>query len=204
MIAYLRGPILDKGADSVVIDVHGVGYRVTVSQTSMAALPEVGASVQLRIHTHVREDALALFGFATSEEEELFHHLTAVSGVGPKLALNILSGMQPQELAYAIAHDEVARLTKIGGVGKKTAERLVVELADKLKGSTLLLQRGGPAPAGRTRARGADDLVSALTNLGYRPADAERAASAAREAQPSADLETQLRAALQMILAKAV
>jgi Holliday junction DNA helicase RuvA len=203
MIAYLRGQLIDKGTDHVVIDVHGVGYRVTVSQTSMAQMPEIGAQAQLRIHTHVREDALSLFGFSSAEEEELFHHLTAVSGVGPRLGINILSGMQPQELAYAIAHNELARLTKIGGVGKKTAERLVVELADKLKGSTLLLKRVGPAPAGRTKA-GVDELVSALTNLGYRPAEAERAASAAREAQPGADLEVLLRTALQLILSKAV
>ena len=203
MIAYLRGTVLDKSADAVVVDVHGVGYRVAVSNTTMATLPAIGAPTQLRIHTHVREDALALFGFATQEEEELFHHLTAVSGVGPRLGLNILSGMAPSELAHAIAHNELARLTKISGVGKKTAERLVVELADKLKSSTLLLKHVGPAPISRSRT-GADELVSALVNLGYRPVEAERAASAARGAHEGADLETQLRAALQMILSRAV
>jgi Holliday junction DNA helicase RuvA len=203
MIAYLRGSILDKTADAVVIDVHGVGYRVGLSQTSMASMPEIGATTQLRIHTHVREDVIALFGFASAEEEELFHLLTSVSGVGPKLGMTILSGMPPQELGYAIANNELARLTKIGGVGKKTAERLVVELADKLKGSTLLLKRVGPASA-RGSKSGGDELVSALVNLGYRQAEAERAASSAREAQPDADLGTLVRVALQMILSKAV
>lgn len=204
MIAYLRGQVLEKSADGAVVDVHGVGYKVTLSQTSLAAVPEVGAPVQLRIHTHVREDALALFGFSSPEEEELFHHLTTVSGVGPKLAMNILSGMPPQELAYAIAHNELARLTKISGVGKKTGERLVVELADKLKTSTLLLKRIGPPTRQAARAGGGDDLVSALVNLGYRPADAERAASAAREDAPEAELGALVKAALQLLLSKAV
>jgi Holliday junction DNA helicase RuvA len=151
----------------------------------------------------VREDALALFGFSTEEEEQLFHLLTSVSGVGPKLGMSILSGMSPHELAHAIANDEVARLTKIGGVGKKTAERLVVELADKLKASTLLLKPGlRSAPRAAKKADG-DDLVSALVNLGYRPAEAERAASSVRDAQPDADIGTLVRAALQVLTAKA-
>ena len=202
MIAYLRGQLFEKGPDSVVIDVHGVGYKVAVSQQSLMGLPAQGASVELRVHTHVREDALLLFGFTSAEEEELFHLLVLVSGVGPKLALNILSGLPPQELAHAIAHNELARLTKLSGVGKKTAERLVVELADKLKSSTMLLKK---TAGGRAMPKAAgDDLVSALTNLGYRPADAERAASATRESQPDADLAEQVRMALQLLLSKAV
>lgn len=203
MIAYLRGQLLDKDVDNVVVDVHGVGYRVSVSQTSLASLPAVGAQVQLRIHTHVREDALLLYGFTSADEEQLFHHLTTVSGVGPKLALNILSGMPPAELATALAHGEHARLTKISGVGKKTAERLVVELSDKLKTSTLVL-RSAPAQVARPAARG-DDLVSALVNLGYRAADAERAAAAARErAGDGAEMTDLVRLALQMLQSKAV
>jgi Holliday junction DNA helicase RuvA len=201
MIAYLRGRIQDKDTDGVVVDVHGVGYRVTLSLTSLQAVAEVGSEATLRIHTHVREDVLALYGFATAEEEELFHFLNTVSGVGPRLALNILSGMQPQELAHALANKELARLTKISGVGKKTAERLIVELADKLKTSTLLIGRSvtpvRPQPAG-------DDLVSALVNLGYRPGDAERAAAAARERNPEAPIEVLVKAALQLIAAKAL
>ena len=203
MIAFLRGQLIDKGTDAVIIDVQGVGYRATVSQTTLAALPEAGAEARLRIHTHVREDALALFGFSTEEEEQLFHMLTSVSGVGPKLAMSILSGMSPHELAYAIANDEVARLTKIGGVGKKTAERLVVELADKLKTSTLLLKPGlKTAPRTAKKADG-DDLVSALVNLGYRPAEAERAAAMVRDSQPEGDIGSLVRAALQVLTAKA-
>jgi Holliday junction DNA helicase RuvA len=202
MIGYLRGTLADKGVDTVIVDVHGVGYRVLVSQTSLASLPAVGAGCELRIHTHVREDALSLIGFVTPDEEELFHHLTTVSGVGPRLALNILSGMQPAELAHAVASGEIARLTKISGVGKKTAERLVVELADKLKTSAILAKRPGLKVVPRSSP--ADDLQSALTNLGYRPADAERAASAARERAPGTHLEEQLRVALQLLATKAV
>ena len=201
MIAYLRGQLLEKGVDEVVVDVHGVGYRVMVSQTSLAELPEIGAAMQLRVHTHVREDVIALYGFVTAEEEELFHYLTSVSGVGPKLGLNILSGMQPSELALAIANNELARLVKISGVGKKTAERLVVELADKLKKSTLLARKLSKIT---NRAPASDDLLSALVNLGYRPGDAERAAAAARERSPGAEMETLVRTALQLLASKAV
>lgn len=201
MIGYLRGQLHEKSVDGAIIDVHGVGYRVTLSQTSLAAMPEVGAAVQLRIHTHAREDALLLFGFMTAQEEELFHLLNTVSGVGPRLALNILSGMQPTELAHALAGKELARLTKISGVGKKTAERLIVELADKLKTSTLLIGKMSTTAKSRSTS---DDLVSALVNLGYRPVDAERAASAAREQAPDASLETLIRSALQLFGSKAV
>lgn len=197
MIAYLRGMVREKSVDSVIVEVHGVGYRVSVSLTTLADLPPEGATAELRIHTHVREDALQLFGFATSDEEQLFRHLTTVSGVGPKLALTILSGMQPSELATALAQGEVARLTKISGVGKKTAERMVVELADKLKVSNLLSRQPAKAQRG-------DDLVSALLNLGYRQADAERAAGLAREQAPDADIGDLVRASLQMLMSKAV
>lgn len=200
MIAFIRGLLIEKDTDSVVIDVHGVGYRATVSQTTLAELPQVGGSVSLRIYTHVREDTLALFGFSTPGEEELFHHLTSVSGVGPKVAMNVLSGMPPAELALALAQGEIARLVKINGVGKKTAERLVMELSDKLKTSSLLA-RQSVKPA---RQSVDDDLVSALVNLGYRPADAERAAAAARERSPEAGIEGLVRLALQLLTAKAV
>lgn len=201
MIAYLRGHLLEKGADSVVIDVHGVGYRAQVSQQTLASLPAQGQSVQLRIHTHVREDALLLYGFATAEEEQLFHLLTTVSGVGPKLALNILSGMAATELAHALSAGEMARLTKLPGVGKRTAERLVVELKDKLKTSGLLAGRT-PSLSPVTPSTG-DDLVSALTNLGYRATDAERAAAEARKRSPGVtDVSELVRVALQVLLSK--
>lgn len=197
MIAFLRGQLLDKGIDSVVIDVHGVGYRCTVSQNTLADLPAEGAACQLRVHTHVREDALLLFGFSTAEEEELFHQLTTVSGVGPKLAMNILGGMQPRELAISITQGEIARLTKLNGVGKKTAERLVVELKDRLKVSGALLPK---TPKSLTNVR--DQLVSALTNLQYKPADAERAATLVLEERPDGTIEQLVPLALQRLMSK--
>src|SRR5205823_6140261 len=136
MIARLSGVLLEKHSDTAVVDVQGVGYLVYLSHQSMARLPSEGSRAQLRCYTHVREDALQLYGLATAEEEELFHLLISVSGVGPKLAVNILSGMPAPELASAIRHGELGRLTKISGVGKKTAERLVMELKDKLKTSS--------------------------------------------------------------------
>jgi len=198
VIARLSGILLEKRGDEAVIDVEGVGYLVHLSLQSMSRLPPEGGRVQLRCHTHVREDALQLFGFATPEEEELFHLLISVSGVGPRLGLNILSGMPAPELASAILHGELARLTKISGVGKKTAERLVVELKDKIKTSGLAGARSTsqPPPAGDA----AQALLSALVNLGYRPAAAERTADQVlRSLGPAAPLEAKLREALRLI-----
>jgi len=204
MIARLRGTLADKTTDSVIIDVGGVGYRLTVSQTTLATLPPEGAEASLRVHTHVREDILALYGFASSGEEELFHHLTAVSGVGPRLAVSILSGLPPAELAHAIAHNELPRLTRISGVGKKTAERLVVELADKLRTSGLLAGSGatGAPSSGASGTGAADELASALINLGYRAAEAEKAARSTRDRLPGAPLEQLVPAALQALLTR--
>lgn len=196
MIARLDGVLLEKRADAAIIDVQGVGYLVHVSLQSSARLPD-GGRVQVRCYTHVREDALQLYGFVTAEEEELFHLLISVSGVGPKLAINILSGMPAAELATAILHGELLRLTKISGVGKKTAERLVLELKDKIKASGLAAARASQPPP-----PGAEDqaLLSALINLGYRPAAAERTAEAVRRSLGvSAPLEARLREALKLI-----
>ena len=198
MIARLSGIVLEKREDAAVLDVQGVGYLVHLSLQSMAHLPPVGARAQLRCHTHVREDALQLFGFVSSEEEELFRLLIAVSGVGPKLAMNILSGMPATELAAAILHGELARLTKIPGVGKKTAERLMVELKDRIATSGL----AAGARSSQASLAGAADaaLLSALVNLGYRPAAAERTAEAVRRnLGAAAPLEDQLREALRVI-----
>ncbi|HEY6909893.1 MAG TPA: Holliday junction branch migration protein RuvA [Myxococcales bacterium] len=195
MIARLDGVLLEKRGDAAVLDVQGVGYLVHLSLQSMGRLPPEGGRAQLRCYTHVREDALQLFGFLTAEEEELFHLLIGVSGVGPRLALNVLSGMPAQELAIAILHGELARLTRIQGVGKKTAERLVLELKDKIKTSGL-----AAAPTARPAAEPSEALLSALVNLGYRPAAAERTAEQVRRALgPSAPLEDQLREALRLI-----
>jgi Holliday junction DNA helicase RuvA len=197
VIARLSGTLIEKRGDAAVIDVSGVGYLVHVSLQSMVRLPAEGGRAELRCYTHVREDALQLFGFISAEEEELFHLLISVSGVGPKLGINILSGMPAGELATAILHGELARLTKISGVGKKTAERLVVELRDKVKTSGLAGARSSqPPPAGASDQA----LLSALVNLGYRPAAAERTAEAVRRSLgPSAPLESQLREALRLL-----
>ncbi|HMC33554.1 MAG TPA: Holliday junction branch migration protein RuvA [Myxococcales bacterium] len=198
MIARLSGIVLEKREDAAVLDVQGVGYLIHLSLQSMAHMPPEGARAQLRCHTHVREDALQLFGFVSSEEEELFRLLIAVSGVGPKLAMNILSGMPATELAAAILHGELARLTKIPGVGKKTAERLMVELKDRIATSGL----AAGARSSQASLAGAADaaLLSALVNLGYRPAAAERTAEAVRRnLGAAAPLEDQLREALRVI-----
>lgn len=196
MIARLSGVIAEKRGDAVVIDVQGVGYLVHLSLQSLGKLPPEGGRVQLRCHTHVREDALQLFGFFTAEEEELFHLLISVSGVGPKLGINILSGMPATELASAILHGEIARLTRISGVGKKTAERLVVDLKDRVRTSGLAAVRPSqPPPAAADEA-----LLSALVNLGYRPVAAERTAETVRRnLGAAAPLEDQLREALRLI-----
>jgi holliday junction DNA helicase RuvA len=196
VIARLDGVLIEKRSDAVIVDVQGVGYLVHVSLQSAARLPD-GGRVQLRCYTHVREDALQLYGFLTPEEEELFHLLISVSGVGPKLGVNILSGMPASELAAAILHGELLRLTKISGVGKKTAERLVLELKDKIKASGLVSARPSqPPPAGD----GDQALLSALINLGYRPAAAERTAEAVRRSLGvAAPLEARLREALKLI-----
>lgn len=178
MIAHLKGLILEKGATEAIVDVNGVGYRVAMSLLSLARLPEKGESVSLRIRTVVREDALDLYGFSSALEEDVFLQLTTVSHVGPKLAINVLSGLEVDELIGAIAKGDVARLTKIHGVGKKTAERLVLELKDKAK----LLGSAAPTKATKSaRASPKSDLVSALVNLGYKEAQAEQAAQLAEE-----------------------
>lgn len=194
MIAALRGVVAEKNLNDAVLDVNGVGYRVYFSLLALAQLPEEGQTARVRIRTVVREDALDLFGFLTRAEEDMFLLLTSVSHVGPKLALNVLSGLEVHELAVAISRAEVSRLTRIHGVGKKTAERLVLELKDKVK-AVALESKPGVAAAPPAKAR--DDLVSALVNLGYKPAQAEKAADAATVvAGPEAPFELLFRESL--------
>jgi len=196
LIARLSGTLLEKRGDVAVVDVGGVGYLVHLSLQSMARLPAEGAEVRLRTYTQVREDALQLFGFANEDEERLFLLLIGVSGVGPRLAQTILSGMPAPELAAALIGEEIGRLTQISGVGKKTAERLVLELKDKLKTSGLL----GRTAQAVVPLSGSGALVSALLNLGYKPAAAERTAEAVRRSLgPAAAVEDQLREALRLI-----
>ena len=196
MIASLSGVVEAKGPDEAVIDVEGVGYRVYLSDRSLARLPAEGGRVKLRVRTIVREDALDLYGFASQDEEELFLLLTSVSHIGPKVAINILSGMEPAELARSIASGDLARLTHLKGVGKKTAERLVVELKDKMT-PLLAAAPALAAGAGEVSAGQQSDLVGALVNLGYKPLQAEKAAElAAHKLGADATLDALIREAL--------
>jgi Holliday junction DNA helicase RuvA len=192
MIARLSGTVLEKHPMRVVIDVGGVGYEVHVPLSSFAAVGDPGATLTLRVHTHVREDALMLYGFASALEQLVFERLIAVSGIGPKLALSVLSGLAPEELVQAIARADVARLTSIPGIGKKTAERIVLELKDKL---------AAVATAGTvmTPAGPREDLVSALLNLGYHRPLAEKAVDRALQDGADRGFEPLLRAALKVL-----
>ena len=192
MIGLLRGRLLDKRPNQVILDVGGVGYLVAVPLSTFAAIGELHAEVTLLIHTHVREDALALYGFLSQREKHLFELLLGASGVGPSLALKILSGMNVEELVPAIRTGDLARLTKIPGVGRKTAERMVVELKDKLESVAVEAEKPAPAsPAGVE-----SDVKSALINLGYDERTAESAVTEARREAGTANFEKLLRVAL--------
>jgi Holliday junction DNA helicase RuvA len=194
MIGQLRGRLEDKRPNQVVVDVGGVGYLVQIPLSTFAALGELHAEVTLLIHTHVREDALSLYGFLTSREKQFFEMLISASGVGPALAMRILSGISVEELVPAIRTGDVARLTRVPGVGKKTAERIVVELRDKM----MAVEEGAAQPVTRAGLEG--DVVSALVNLGYDTRAAEKAAQEARRAG-AANFEAMLRSALQALSA---
>jgi|CZKR01.1.fsa_nt_gi Holliday junction DNA helicase RuvA len=170
MIAHLRGKLLAKHPNQAIVETAGVGYDVTISVPTFSELPAVGAEVALHIHTHVREDQIALYGFRRPAEKLLFEKLITVSGIGPKLGITILSGMAADEMVGAIRGNDIARLTRIPGIGKKTAERMVLELRDKLP-------EAGPASAPAVSAMSAneEDVLSALLNLGYQRAAAEKA-----------------------------
>lgn len=177
MIAFLRGALLERTPGRIVVDVHGVGYELLIPVSTFQVLPPVGAPVELRVHTQAREGAIQLFGFATAHEKSLFERLVGVSGVGPKLALAALSGLSAPELAAAIAASDLARLTALPGIGKKTAERICVELRDKL-GEWATAAAAPPLPAA------AAEVLSALVNLGYARALAEKAVRRAAGRQP--------------------
>ncbi len=169
MIAHLRGKLLAKHPNQAVIETAGVGYDVTITIPTFSDLPSPGSEVALHIHTHVREDQIALYGFLRPAEKQLFEKLITVSGIGPKLAITILSGMPADEMVGAIRNNDIARLTRIPGIGKKTAERMVLELRDKLPPA------GAEIPAAPTMTAMEEDVLSALTNLGYQRPAAERA-----------------------------
>ena len=195
MIAQLRGRILEKHPNRVIVDVNGVGYDVFVPLSTFYVLGAAGAEIALRTHTHVREDALALYGFATPLEQELFERLIGVSGIGPKVALAVLSGIEPLELIRAIERGDLARLTAIPGVGKKTAERIVLELKDRLpRPQVAAVAIGDDAAAAPSALH--DDVLSALVNLGYHRPLAEKAVASAVKSVPDGGFERTLKQAL--------
>jgi Holliday junction DNA helicase RuvA len=191
MIGALRGRIESKSPGVVLVDVGGVVYEVSVSLQSFARMPDEGAAVRLDVVTHVREDAFVLFGFLDRDEKEMFHWLQTVSGVGPRLALNILSGMPARDLRGALASGDVARLTRLPGIGRKTSERLILELRERCqRAESAALEAPGAAP--ETVGRD-EEAVSALVNLGYKRADAEKVL---RDIAPDVRLEDAIREAL--------
>ena len=190
MIAHLRGKLLAKHPNQAIVETFGVGYDVTISVPTFSDLPTVGSEVALHIHTHVREDQIALYGFLRPEEKHLFEKLITVSGIGPKLAITILSGMAADEMTAAIRGNDVARLTNIPGIGRKTAERMVLELRDKLP------PRTGPEPVIPTMSAVEEDVLSALLNLGYQRAAAEKALSTALKSGKTQSFEVLFREAM--------
>jgi Holliday junction DNA helicase RuvA len=203
MIAHLSGTLLSKQATSVILDVGGVGYEVTIPISTFYELEEPGANVQLRIYTHVREDALQLYGFKTARERELFLRLISVSGIGPKLGITLLSGMSADEMIASIRTNNLARLTLIPGVGRKTAERLVMELRDKvvsLSSPELEDELGAkPEVAVATEDSIRADALSALLNLGYQRGAAEKAISSGLSEGGDVSVESLLRKSLRKL-----
>jgi Holliday junction DNA helicase RuvA len=197
MIAHLRGTILEKHPNQVIVDANGVGYDVTIPIATFSALPAAGAEVHLRIHTHVREDAISLYGFLTAEEKTLFEKLIGISGIGPKLAVTVLSGLPTADLVASIRQGQVEQLVRIPGVGRKTAERMILELRDKLD----MLGAGAAAAAPETVASSAldHDVLSALINLGCSRPAAEAAVRKARAQSPGEEFEPFFRRALELI-----
>jgi holliday junction DNA helicase RuvA len=198
MIGQLRGRLTDKRPNQVLVDVGGVGYLVQVPLSTYAALGELHGEVTLLIHTHVREDAFSLYGFLSSREKHFFEMLLSASGVGPSLALKILSGMSVEELVPAIRNGDLVRLTKIPGVGRKTAERMVVELKDKLDAVTV---EAAERPAPSSPAGIEADVVSALVNLGYDARTAEGAVGEGKRETGTRNFEQLLRTSLQVLSA---
>lgn len=198
MIAHLRGQILSKAPNSVVLDCNGVGYELAISVATFTDLAAEGSEARLHVHTHVREDALALFGFSELAEKRLFEKLLTISGIGPKLAITVLSGISAERLVGAIRAGDHATLTKIPGIGKKTAERVVLELKDKLDD----MQGVAPQTAAAAPSLGAvaDDVLSALVNLGYpRPIAQKAVEAASKDASVSGDFEKLFRASMSAV-----
>jgi holliday junction DNA helicase RuvA len=196
MIALLRGTLLEKHPNQAIVDVAGVGYDVTIPVSTFTHLPEAGREVRLRIHTHVREDALALYGFLTQDEKAMFERLIGVSGIGPKLAVTVLSGLAAPDLVAFIRRGEVDKLVRIPGIGKKTAERMVLELRDKLPATGADEPASAPSPA---LSPVDQDVLSALLNLGCARPQAESAVRKAKAAGAPDDFEPLFRRALELV-----
>ena len=200
MIAFLRGRVLEKQPNRIIVDVQGVGYELTVPLSTYYEAGDSDAEVSLRVYTHVREDALQLYGFLTEFERQMFERLIAISGIGPKLAIAVLSGVDSRELVVAVQRGDVARLTAIPGVGKKTAERIVLELRDRLAQLAVPVVAGATmdtiAPGERLRA----DLLSALENLGYHRPQADKAVDRVLSANPDAPFEHALKDVLRELM----
>jgi len=197
MIAHLRGTLLEKHPHQAIVECQGVGYDVAIPVSTYTRLPDPGLEVRLRVHTSVREDAIQLFGFFTAEEKQLFEKLISVSGIGAKLALTALSGLPPADLAAAIRGGEVTQLTRIPGVGKKTAERMILELRDKLD---LVLPSAGPKSTPVSLLSPLDaDIISALVNLGSPRPAAEAAVRKARTTVTGDDFEPLFRKSLELV-----
>jgi Holliday junction DNA helicase RuvA len=199
MIALLRGTLLEKHPNQAIVDIAGVGYDVTIPVSTFSALPEAGKLVELRVHTHVREDAIALFGFATPDEKSLFEKLISVSGIGPKVAITILSGLATPDLIGAIRTGQVNLLVRIPGVGKKTAERLVLELRDKLEGLAGIAAAATGEPAAAALSAIGQDVLSALVNLGCNRPAAEAAIRKAKATGTPEEFEPLFRRALELV-----
>ncbi len=201
MIAFLSGKLLEKTANTVIVDVAGVGYEVSIPLSTFYELGETGSDISLRIYTHVREDAIQLFGFKTSRERDLYLKLISVQGVGARSGITMLSGMNADEIIAAIRTDNLAKLTAIPGVGRKTAERLVIELRDKV-GELSFASAAGETASSSAGVAGDDvfdDALSALLNLGYQRAAAEKAVQQVRREGVEANVQKILRAALQRL-----
>ena len=197
MIAHLRGQIFSKSPSSVILDCNGVGYELAISVTTFTDLGNEGTEAKLHVHTHVREDALSLFGFSELTEKRLFEKLLTISGIGPKLALIVLSGISAERLVGTIRAGDHATLTKIPGIGKKTAERVVLELKDKLDDMTGVAPQQAAAPS---LGAVADDVLSALVNLGYpRPVAQKAVEAAAKDGAVAGDFEKLFRASMSAV-----
>jgi Holliday junction DNA helicase RuvA len=197
MIALIRGHLIQKNPGYVLVETNGIGYQLFVSLTTFYDLPESEQNVVLHAHTHVREDLLQLYGFSTLLEKELFQILIGVSGIGPKLALNILSGITPPELVHSLGSGDMARLISIPGVGRKTAERMILDLREKAQ--KIQTREAFPRTDRRPPDEMAEDVVSALVNLGYKKGQAEKAVESILRQTPDITLERALKASLRVL-----